>query len=88
MPKKIERDYPDHTLEEELNKRTIPWICLWEIKATKHCNFAWLVGYLINGHRIVIVQTYRQRRGWQAFIASAKANVSATVDEVLDASNA
>ncbi len=71
--------YPNHTLENALRDKGISCPCLWEQKTTAG---GYLVAYLVQGV-VVIVQTYPDGRGWQAFVPVESNKVSETVDEII-----
>ena len=63
------KEYPDHTLENALRERGIPYRVLWEMKGPKDTATSWLAAYLV-GSRVVIVQTYAKGHGWDVYLPS------------------
>lgn len=74
--------YPDHTFENAIRDKGLSCLCMWEQSAPKKSNWAWLVGYLV-GDTVVIVQTFKEGRGWQAFLPVESAMVQGTIDEIV-----
>lgn len=78
------KDYPDHTLENGLRERGIPYRVLWEMKGPKDTAISWLAAYLV-GSRVVIVQTYAKGHGWDVYLPSQVGKVEETIEEVIAA---
>lgn len=78
----MNKTFPDHTLENALRDKGIPYRCMWEMKGPKDTHIAWLVAYLVES-RVIIVQTFKDF-GWQVFLPSEKGRIDETVQEVID----
>lgn len=83
MPKpKPEKIYPSHVLEDELRKRGIPFRCMWEMKGPPDTFIEWIVCYLV-GNTPMMVQTFKEGHGWNAFSPCDKNETDATVEDVI-----
>jgi hypothetical protein len=79
---KTTKIYPDHTLEDALRARGIRIHALWENRGPRDTNIAWIVYYAV-GNAIVIVQTYKDHDGWDAFTSLPALSIDATIDDVI-----
>jgi hypothetical protein len=78
------KTYPDHTLENALRARGVPVWALSEIRGPNDTNIAWIVNYAV-GKSLVIVHTYKDGDGWDAFTSLHNLNsVEATIDDVME----
>lgn len=77
-----EKTYPNHTLEDKLLERGVRFKCLWEMRGPKDSGIDWIVSYLVEA-RVIIVHTFKGRRGWEVYLASQEGETDATVDEVI-----
>ena len=82
MPKPKEKIYPSHVLEDELRMRGVQVQCMWEYKGPPETFVEWIVCYLV-GNTPMIVQTFKDRRGWEAFTPCSDGKVKGTVDDVI-----
>lgn len=74
--------HPDNTLADRLREAGATVRTLWEAPGPKGTAIAWLTGLAVNG-RVVIVQTYANGHGWDAYSASPSNDIAATVADVL-----
>ncbi len=75
------RTYPDQTLEKALRASGVRVVVLWEIKGPKDTSVDWMVGYQA-GSWPVIVQTYTDGNGWNAFTPARTIDVDKTIADV------
>lgn len=76
--------YASTVLPDALRERGFSVKVGWEIEGPKSTPIAWLTGYIV-GTRVIIVQTFDDGQGWQAFIDSPTITVDATIEEVINA---
>jgi hypothetical protein len=78
-----ERTNPDHTFENRVRAAGHRCHALWEMRGPKDTNVAWIVAYAIDGKGPVLVQTYEDGDGWDAFSPCRSNEVGATVTDAL-----
>lgn len=85
MPRRpsSERTYPDHTLEKAARAAGARVVVLWEVRGPEHTAVDWMVGYQI-GKWCVIVQTYTDGNGWNAFLSNKTNDTYQTIADVLN----
>ena len=76
------KTYPDHTLRDALYNAGHSYRLMWEIRGPKNTSIAWMTCYLVNGCT-VIVQTFKDRCGWQAFTHNHSIGVDDVVADVI-----
>lgn len=74
--------YPDHTLEDAARAAGLRVDVMWEIPGPENTLIDWMVCYRI-GRWAVIVQTYHEGNGWQAFTQSTTNDTEKTIHEVI-----
>lgn len=74
-------DQPSMVLMEACATLGVPCNLMWEIPGPKHSQVAFISCYAING-AIVIVETFRDSRGWDAFTSSRSPSIDETITDV------
>lgn len=82
MNKPKEKTYPNTELQGILTKNGFDCRTLWEMKGPPNTAIAWLSCYVVNGCT-VMVQTYTDNNGWQAYTHNASDKVKDTVEDVV-----
>jgi hypothetical protein len=75
------RTYPDQTLENAARAAGIDIAVFWEMRGPPNTFVDWMVAYSI-GHTPVIVQTYKNGNGWNAFTPCQSIAVDETIADV------
>lgn len=81
MPKT--KTYPDRTLENAIRAAGHRCPCLWEMRGPKNTEVAWIVAYAV-GHSVVMVQTFKNGNGWNAYSSAPTIRVDDTIADVLE----
>jgi hypothetical protein len=76
------KQQPDTTLQEKLREQGVSCRLQWEMRGPKDTLVAWLSCYLVNGY-LVIVETYKDNCGWEAFTPSGSIKIDETVADVI-----
>lgn len=77
------RTYPDQTLERAARAAGARIVVLWEMRGPEHTAVDWMVGYQI-GKYCVIVQTYTDGNGWNAFLGQKTNDIAQSIADVLN----
>lgn len=76
------KTYPNHVAEDELRKRGIMVQCLWELKGPPNTFVEWITCYLVD-NTVMLVETYKDGSGWNAFTPSDKNEIATTIDDIV-----
>jgi hypothetical protein len=71
--------FPNRDLEQALRQEDLTVQVMWQEKGPPNTEVAWMECLLVDG-RLVIVQTYKDGNGWQAF-----KGVHGTLDQIVNA---
>jgi hypothetical protein len=83
------KPYPSRVLANALRDRGMDASCQWEERGPKDTQIAWMAMYLVKPEnakpQLILVQTFKNGLGWQAFVQAAPHTIDtdATIADVV-----